>query len=365
MAREKPCDGESLGVVVNNLGVKHRIKLDIRLIETEQCTTPAAVYSTDGFVDGIEVDELGNPSIYHILARHPGGGAFTLLDDVVDVPAASVLHWFQLSRAGQHRGVPEFKSSLNTGASSRRFREAVVAAAESAADINVLLETLFPPDEMTTLTPFTTADFQKRMIMALPDGYGARQMKAEHPASTYSDFLKSQLTEQGRPKSFPHNLTACDSSDANFASGKLDREAFFAMLDCDREDGNDTVLDVLFPIWWQEAVLEYGWNADPKEPPPRNWDWPSYPVADRVSEATAIDKDLRNGRTYPSAVYAAEGRDFEDELPVMARDYGVSVDEMRQILRTSVFNSMGQLSSMEFAEKEPAANQPEEVSADA
>jgi capsid protein len=307
-------------------------------------------------VDGIEPDEFGNPAIYHILRQHPGGNHLSFIDDTVDVAARFVLHWFQLTRGGQFRGVCEFKSSLNTGASSRRFREATVGAAESAADINVVLQTLFAPEDIDSLVPFEQAQFRKRMMVAMPDGWGAHQIKGEHPNATYVDFLKSQLTETGRPKSIPHGLTACDSSDANFASGKLDREAFYAALDVDREDGNDTVLDPLFSLWWAEAVLEYSWNADPASPPPVFWQWPRYPVADAVAAAEAIDKNLRNGSTHLAAVYDEAGKDIEDELPVMAATYGVTVDEMRVILRTAIFNNQNQQASMMQAQSQATAN---------
>jgi hypothetical protein len=48
------------------------------------------------------------------------------------VSADYMLHLFALERPGQHRGVAEMKSTLNTGAASRRWREATLASAETA-----------------------------------------------------------------------------------------------------------------------------------------------------------------------------------------------------------------------------------------
>jgi capsid protein len=366
MAHAKYGDGEGIGLVVTNQRLPHRVKLDLRLIETEQCSTPNLPYAADGYIDGIRFDELGNPVWFDILPAHPGAATQFLPLEPIRVPARFVLHWFQLSRPGQHRGVPEFKSSMNTGASSRRFREATVAAAETAADLALVVYSNLAPnsdDEADPVAPFSVVEFEKRMMNVMPHGWRGEQIKGEHPNSTYAEFLKSQLTETGRPKSVPHNLTACDSSDANFASGKLDREAFYAALDVDREDGNDTTLDPLFALWWAEAVREYGWQADPEEPPPHLWDWPQHPVADAVAAAQATDVKLRNGSTYPSQVYADRGEDFEDALVKMAADYGVSVDEMRRILLTATFNSQNQQASMQQAETQAqqAAAAPQEA----
>lgn len=345
MAHAKVQDGEPLGIVRDNPKVRHAVKLDVVLIETEQCQTPMLPFSVPGYIDGIKFDEFGNPEWYDILPQHPGG-QFATVNQPEHIPARFILHWFQLRRPGQHRGVPEFRSTLNVGASSRRFREATVASAETAADISVLLQTMFPPDEMDMVTPLTSVEFQKRMMLALPNGWGGNQMKAEHPNATYEAFLKSQINETARPKSIPYNLAACDSSSYNYASGRLDHQTYFIALDVEREDANDLVLGPLFDLWWQEAVLTFGWNADPRKPPPHIWDWPKHPVADIVAENSAKDTRLRNGSTYPSQIYSEEGRDFEDELPKMAQDYGVSEGEMRQILLHALFNSQNQQSAM-------------------
>jgi capsid protein len=347
MAHAKVQDGEPIGVCRDNPHVKNPVQLDLVLVETEQCQTPRLPYAAAGYVDGIKFDAFGNPEWYDVLPFHPGGQlGFVLSGQVEHVPARFVLHWFQLRRPGQHRGVPEFRSTLNVGASSRRFREATVASAETAADISVLLQTMFPPDELDAVTPLTSVEFQKRMMLALPHGWGGNQMKAEHPNATYEAFLKSQINETARPKSIPYNLAACDSSSYNYASGRLDHQTYFIALDVEREDANDLVLDPLFELWWEEAVFVYGWDADPGQPPDHLWDWPKHPVADVVAENSAKDTRLRNGSAYPSQIYSEEGRDFEDELPKMAQDYGLTPDAMRQVLLNAVFNSQNQQSAM-------------------
>jgi capsid protein len=355
-AHAKVQDGEGIGLVRGNPRVRHPVQLDYVLIETEQCQTPLLPFAVPGYIDGIKFDEFGNPEWYDILPFHPGGQfGFAVTSQPEHVPARFVLHWFQLRRPGQHRGVPEFKSTLNVGASSRRFREATVASAETAADISVLLHTLFPPDELDAITPMTSVEFQKRMMLALPNGWGGNQMKAEHPNATYEAFLKSQINETARPKSIPYNLAACDSSSYNYASGRLDHQTYFIALDVEREDANDLVLDPLFDLWWEEAVLTFGWNADPRRAPPHLWDWPKHPVADIVAENSAKDTRLRNGSTYPSQIYSEEGRDFEDELPKMAQDFGVPPEAMRQILLNALFNSQNQQSAMLSAQTQAQA----------
>jgi hypothetical protein len=72
-------------------------------------------------------------------------------------------------------------------------------------------------------------------------------------------------------------------------------------------------------------------------------------VADEQARASSNETKLRTGQVTRTKLYAESGQDFEDELVVMAQENGVSVDEMRQILRNSTFNATNQLGSMEQA----------------
>lgn len=343
LAHAKHVDGEGLGVVRTNRKVNHPVKLDVVLYETEQCQTPRLPYATRGYGDGLKFDEFGNVEHYDILREHPGSTQYARLAlEPEQVPARFVLHWFKLRRPGQHRAVPENSSTLNSGAAARRWREATLAAAETAADFTLFLKTLFQPDEITAIPSMSTMDIQKRMMTALPLGYEPFQMKAEHPTATYEAFHKSLVSEQARPKSMPYNKAACDSSSYNYASGRLDHQTYYAHLDVEREDGNDLALDPLFDLWFDEAVRVFGWlGGNPNAISPAGrlhlWDWPKHRAVDIQAEAKANDSQLRNGSVSLSKVYSERGEDYEDEVERMAADYGVSVVEMRQILLKTIF----------------------------
>ena len=337
MAHAKVQDGETFGIIRMNPNVRHRVPMDLVLIEAEQCQSPNVPFAQAGYIDGIRFDDWGNPLWYDILRYHPGG-AWSFDPETERVPAKFICHWFMLRRPGAHRGVPEFKSTLNTGAASRRWREATLASAEAAADFSVLLKTQMSPDDgADPAAAFSTIDLTKRMMTALPMGWDAGQMKAEHPNATFEAFHKTLINEQARPKSIPYNLAACDSSSYNYASGRLDHQTYFSGLDIEREDGNDLVLDPLFDRWWPLAVKTFGWVSDPDNPPDHIWDWPKHPVADIKSESSANDQKLRNGTASPSSIYSECGQDFEDALAEMATDYGITPEAMREILLQTIF----------------------------
>lgn len=360
MAHAKFQDGEAIGVMRKNPRLSHRIKLDLTLYECEQCQTPFLPFGIDGYIDGIRFDEFGNPVYYDILREHPGAvNSFRSTLTPEQVAADRVLHWFKMRRPGQHRGVPESSSTLNTGAAARRWREATLAAAETAADFSVFLKTGFQPDQLDDVAPMSTLDIQKRMMTALPQGWDATQMRAEHPNATYDSFHDQLINEQARPANMPKNKAKCDSSQYNYASGRLDHQTYYAALDVEREDANDLVLDPLFGMWFDLAVVTYGWlGGDPGAigfgAKSHLWDWPKHRVADVESEANANETRLKSGQIGLHQIYSDAGLDLEDEIPAMAETFGITPDEMRKRLLDVILPPV---------EQAPAPQAPEAVTA--
>jgi capsid protein len=338
MAHAKFQDGEAIAVMRKNPRVKHALPLDVVLIETEQCQTPFLPFDVAGYIDGIKFDAFGNPEYYDILPGHPGAvNSLTSTLSPEQVAADRVLHWFKMRRPGQHRGVPESASTLNTGAAARRWREATLAAAETAADFSVLLSTGFQPDQIARVAPMSSLDIKKRMMTALPDGWAASQMKAEHPSATYEAFHNQLINEQARPANMPRNKAMCDSSDYNYASGRLDHQTYYAALDVERQDADDLVLDPLFGLWFDWAIMKFGWlGGDPAvvsaAAKSHLWDWPKHRVADVESEANAIQTRLQSGQVGLHQVYSDAGLDLDDEVAKMATSFGITEDELRQRL---------------------------------
>lgn len=332
MAHARTADGEGFAVLQTNPGLPaDGVQLDLTLLETEQCQTPNLPF-TAGYIDGIRFDEFGNILWYDVLPEHPGTDRALLSSaDAIRVPAEDMLHWFKMRRPGQHRSGPELASTLNIGAARRRFSEATVRTAEIAAAHSVMLETQMTADDADAAEPMSTFPISHGMFTALPMNYKASQMKAEHPNSTYSDFLRSLISEQSRPLSMPYNAAACDSSTYSFASGKLDTLCYRAALDVERSDCNDLVLTRIFSAWFKEwTIVARAESFTPNH----QWDWPQHPVIDAVQEATAIDTKLKNGTVSLRQTYSDAGKDYEDELAVMAEDtFGIADEETIEKMR--------------------------------
>jgi capsid protein len=336
MAHAKHQDGEAFAVLRRNQGINHPVKLEPRLYEAEQVQTPYVPFSEEGYIDGMKFDEFGNPLWYDVLNEHPGTNRSAFLNLTPErVSADKMLHWFKMRRPGQHRGVPECSSTLNLGAAFRRLREANLSTAEKVAAWTLFLKTMFQPDELDSPTAMSTLDIEHGMMTALPNNQEPFQLKAEHPGPTYAEFHRSLLNEQARPKNMPYNKAACDSSSYNYASGRLDHQTYYASLDIDREDCNDLVLDRLFAVWFELAVVRYRWlggNPESLQNVIRLhiWDWPKHRVADVEAEANANETRLKSGQTFVHSIFTDAGLDAEDEFEKAATFYGMPVEELKK-----------------------------------
>lgn len=343
-------DGEGFGIIRQNLRVAAEVLIDWVLIETEQVQTPALpLFGDAGYVDGIRFDEFGNPLWYDVLKQHPGAtgatSALAAFDQTPErIPAPFVTHWFELTRPGQHRQVPELAPTMNTGAGGRRFREATILAAETAADYCVLLSSTLSPDEDNLPDPLSTLDVATGQMAVLPDGYTASQMRAEHPTSTYESFTKSTIAEQARPKSMPLNKAMCDSSGYNYASGRLDHQTYYATIDVERLDCEDLVLEPIFDAWFAEAVKVNNWlTGDVRTIGPRarahSWAWPAHFIADEKSAATATKTNLESGAVSLVEIIHSNGGDLADRIRAEAAAFGVDEAEIRRRLLEKVYGT--------------------------
>jgi lambda family phage portal protein len=329
MRQARAQDGEAFAVLSSNDSLDSPIKLDLKLIEADQVTTPMSKASLDKSIDGIVFDAFGNPSHYHVLKGHPGGGATIGTLDYDTIPAASMIHWFRTDRPGQRRGLPDILPALPLFAQLRRYTLAVIAAAESAANIAVLMKTNAPAGgEAAEVEPMTEMEFSPNMAVFTPEGWEPSQVKAEQPATTYDMFKREILNEIARCLNMPYNIAACNSSGYNYASGRLDHQTYFKSIRVDQAHCETVVLDRILAAWLDEAVKVFGLQLPSSAKamegidaaPPHQWFWDGHEHVDPAKEAAAQATRLSNHTTTLAQEYARQGKDWETELRQRAKE---------------------------------------------
>ena len=313
-------DGEAFALMTTNARLSG-VQLDLRLIEAEMVATPTelmrqTITPEGNTVDGIEFDESGNVIAYQVLNFHPGSNYRVNNLQFNRVPAAAMIHWFRRQRPGQNRGVPEVAPALKLFGQLRRYTEAVIAAAETAADFAAFIHSNSPAAEVDEVDAFAELEIRKRSLVTLPEGWDISQLKAEQPTSTYKDFKREVIGEIARCLQLPFNVAALDSSSYNYASGRMDHQVYGMNQRVDRDQLERTCLDRVLSAWVNEASLA---GVIPEGLPPFSewnwaWVWDGKDHVDPSKEASATETRLLTHTTTLAAEYARQGKRWDVEL---------------------------------------------------
>jgi lambda family phage portal protein len=319
-------DGEAFGIETDNPALPTPVKLDVQVVEADQCTSLSYLLPTPQHIDGIRYDAAGNPVVYEIARVHPGDplGGFTAMTKPEQVPAARVFHWFRIDRPGQRRGVPEITPALPLFAQLRRLTLAVIAAAETAADIAAYIETEAPTaGEADELEPLDTIPIEPRTLMTLPAGSKVSQLKAEQPSTGYKEFKNEIINEIARCQNLPFNVAAGNSSGYNYSSGRLDHQIYFRSLEVDRAQLVTVMLDRIFANWLREAILIAGYfpaSLRAVTDWSHQWFWDGGDLIDPEGESKALINLLEVGGTTLADHYARKGQDWQKKMLQRSRE---------------------------------------------
>lgn len=322
--------GEAFAKLTNNEKLAHQVKLDLRGIEADQVTSlesSSGVLFNQEVVDGIEFDEWGNPSVYHVLKQHPGSESVLYSpQDFEKVTADRMIHWFRRDREGQSRGVPEIAPALPMFAMLRRYTLATLAAAEAAANSSRVLKTQSNAmNEQDQVVPFDVVDIAPNETTILPEGWELEGFKSEQPTTTYPAGKAEFIAEAARCLNMPYNVASGNSSKYNYSSGRLDHQVYEAAIWVEQADIELVVLDTLLAEWIHEATLIEGYlpqrlRERMSRLPAHQWFWDGRGHVDPSKEASAQATRLQSNTTTLAIEFAREGLDWEEALQQRARE---------------------------------------------
>lgn len=306
-------DGEAFANSITNQRSKDEVKLDVRLTEADQIAAPWGLgdwFEDPSYVDGIKLDDQGNPVIYHRLKGHPGD-TFRLQNhnEKDDIPADDMIHLFRRDRPGQFRGVPWMTTALPLFAVLRRYTLAVLASAESVASFGGVIYTDSPQAAPADVDVFDQVELEMRSFLTLPEGWKMGQLKAEQPTTVFEMFRNAILMEIARCVHMPLNKVLGSSAKMNYASGRMDHQVYHGFVKVLRDMFEIEALDTIFEWWLDEALLIPGYLDS--IPSVRYgidhtwmWDEPEHVDPGKVANATAVlwnlglvsDEEFQMGR---------------------------------------------------------------------
>lgn len=308
------------------------VTLGLNLLEADQIGRLWG--SFDGIDhDGIEYDRSGEATFYHILDRHPGDEMPT---QATRVKASQVIHYFRRDRPGQLRGIPELAPAINLLAQRRQLENAIIKLTTKATWLSLFLETDRNVEDMEGLEGFDTIDIDPDSLNVLPSGDKLTSVKSESPTTDQVELIKQINASIVRCLVMPYNTASGDSSRHNFASGRLDHQAYRKSVEIEqvRLEG-----DVLLPIYhaWLEMAIRYypelySLRYQPSDSLNPVWYWDEWQHIDPLKQAKATIALLKAGLTTYDDEWGRRKSDFKDKFRQIAkeqqmiRDHEIALD---------------------------------------
>ena len=303
----KARDGEVFIALNSNPNIKGDIKLQPRIIDAE-------------LIESVILDDWGHPTAYVI------SNGFL---DKETIPAEAILHWFAGSETV--RGFSEIAPALHLLTQLKRYTNAVIKAADTAANLSMVIETTSRDGDVGIEVPDAgeLLDLSPNQALTLPVNSKLSQLKAEQPTANFEAVQKIFIAEAGRNLQMPRGIALNDSSSYNFSSARLDMKNYERAIEAERTDLEIEILEPMFESFLLELTLARGKAYPDLEP---TFFHQPFPYIDPLKEFKADSGNISYGLDGLSNYYASRGMDWEEQAAKNAIDLNLSVADYKKML---------------------------------
>lgn len=357
--RHQLVDGESLAAVEwhpERIGYgKARYATTLRLIDPDRLSNPYEMIDTEHRRGGVEIDDDGVPTGYHLRRGHPFDW-YQAVDSMIwdFVPRETawgrpiVLHYYDRDRITQHRGLAAFTPILNAFKMLNRFDAVTLQAAVLATVFSLAVESPYDPeglkemmqggqyDDLNNYSMMRSLYHKERPIhlnnaAVLPmfPGELLKAMPPAHPSPEYEPFTQAVLRRQAAVLGTTVEEITRDWSHTNYSSARAGFLSAWRTISRRRARFDRGFANNLYNAWHEEAygiadlplpnnapdyvearnaLIRHKWIA-----PPRGW-------VDPVKEAQGAVLRMDAGVSTLQTEAAEQGHDWEELLDQRARE---------------------------------------------
>ena len=198
LVRAKTTDGEAFATFYTDPTITdetNKVTLNLASLECDRVESWTESVSREDEIDGIRFDAYRHPVAYRILKYHPGDYRVSIKNRRGEwIKAENVIHYFEMLRPEQVRGVSDFVSALDIPADQKSYRSSVTQTAVNAASVSGVLSTdqvpeCFDDDDASIgkcameVKPNTVFQMQRGMFVTLPEGWHLNQLQAQQPTA--------------------------------------------------------------------------------------------------------------------------------------------------------------------------------------
>lgn len=216
-------------------------------------------YSNNKIKFGIEFDEYDAPVAYWILSRHPGEVFQNEIQKVYQtrVPAEDIYMIFDVDRANQLLGMPDFCSIATRLNALHKYEEAEAVAARVAACKGGFISKTLPTeyDGPVDARGNSLEEMSPGMVELGDPGEEWHDIDPKHPMDAYGSFVKGMLRGGAAGAALSYNTVANDLEGVNYSSFKAGRLEDVAQYQYDQQHATDQLMQPWFEDWLPFAML--------------------------------------------------------------------------------------------------------------
>jgi lambda family phage portal protein len=306
-------------------------------------------YSDDKTRGGIEHNQYGEPTFYHILKKHPNDlMAFSASpDDFERIPARNkfgrlrVIHIHDRERTGQSRGKPIMTPIISNFKMLDHYQRnelkaavvnsLVAAFVESPMGGEQLME-MFGGDSVTNpgqnyieQRSQWEAQLQGGAIIPMFPGDKLSSFNPGRPSSAYKDFVETILREIGVSMGLPYELIMKDFSKTTYSSARAALLEAWRFFSGRRKWLTSYWCQPVYEMWLEEAIAR-GEVEAPDFDTNRalyarcEWIGDGRGWVDPLKEVSAAEKRIQIGVSSLARECAEQGQDWEETLEQRAAE---------------------------------------------
>lgn len=217
-------DGDSFILIPRIKRNGNPYTLSLQIIEGARVCNADNGRDTPTLAGGVERDEAGAPTSYHILDQHPGAMLYGKIRSWTKVRAfgeqtglRNIIHLYKVLRPGQSRGVPYLAPVIETIKQLDKYTEAEIMAAVIASMFTVFIKTEMGTSGLAPMVGDAQVDAAKSgsdedmklaagAIIGLRQGESTEFADPSRPNSQFDAFVKSILQQVGVALEIPFEI---------------------------------------------------------------------------------------------------------------------------------------------------------------
>ncbi|MGR9045631.1 MAG: phage portal protein [Gammaproteobacteria bacterium] len=244
--------------------------LKVQIIEADRLSNKDNVADSDKMAGGIERDDNGAPKKYHFLKHHPGAmGSISnewesrdAFGEKTGLP--NVIHYFNQTRPGQSRGVPDLAPVIELFKQLGRYTESEIMAAVISGMFTVFIESENGEGgfDYTNLQDETGQSSDDRdiklgngLVIELANGEKIHDTNPGRPNSSFDPFVLAIMRQIGSALEIPFEILIKHFT-ASYSAARAALLSFWQYVLSERKMLEDIVLKPILEVWMFEAVAK-------------------------------------------------------------------------------------------------------------